>query len=169
MPSFQSSVVAAAAAVLFIAKGAGSPTPSVVVNGTRHWEMNVTLTDDLTTTLLSGFTFNFSYPCNHATPPPPTGGAGQACAKVTFIGVPCPGGTCGAEFCQGNLPQIQVVLPNGKVEYFNNATTIGGAMTYDSRKEPNHVHFIAGSSPTVGIERVTTHAPPNSLLLLVGE
>lgn len=163
------SAIAAAVVALgvFLAIGGhGNQTPSVVINGTKYWATNVTLTESLTTVQLRGVTFNFSYPCDLAAPPPPTGGLGQGCANVTFTTIPC--NTNGAQFCQGNLPEVQIVFPDGTNAYFNNATTIKGVITYDSMKILNHIYFTAHSGPRVGIEWLydsATHS--DNLLLLV--
>lgn len=161
-------VVVAVGSLLLYYNGQGRGTQSVSINGTKYWAVNVTLTDNLTSIRFSGVTFDFSYPCNSATPPPPTGGEGQGCANVTFIIVQCPNGAfAGAQYCEGNLPKIQVVFPDGTTEYFNNATTVQGVITYNSRIAPSRLWFTVHSGPRVGIELVTDHAPPDTLLLLV--
>jgi hypothetical protein len=147
-------------------QGNGTPTTSMTVNGTKYWALNVTLTNNLPAIQFSSVTFIFSYPCNHATPPPPGGGLGQGCSHVTFTTVTCPNGSV-SQLCQSNLPQIQVVFHDGTTEYFNNATIIQGVITYDSQKEANRLYFTIHSDPRVGIEWVTDHAPPDTLLLLV--
>ena len=142
----------------------GQSAPSVVVNGAKYWTKSLTLTDNLTIIRFSGIVFNFSYPCNLTAPPPPQGGIGQICNRVTFTTISCPSGT---QPCQGSLPQVRITFPNGTGEYFNSATIIQGVITYDSQKLANHVYFTTHTNPEVGIEWVTDHGPPDTLLLLV--
>lgn len=155
-------VVVAVGALLVYYHGQGSGTQSVSINGTKYWALNVTLTDNLTSIRFSGVTFNFSYPCNHA----PVNGPG--CAKVTFITIQCSNGALGgADFCEGNLSQVQVIFSDRTTEYFNNATTIQGVITYKSQIVSNRLWFTTHSSPRVGIELTADHPPPDMLLLLV--
>ena len=163
-------VVVVALGLFLVVRNQGNQARSIIINGTKYWAMNVTLTDNLTIIRLSGVTFSFSYPCNHAAPPPPSGGLGQGCANVTFTTIPC--NSNGAQLCQGNLPQAQIAFPDGVSVYFNNATTINGVITYDSQKIPNHIYFTAHSNPRVGIELFydgATHTDALRLLVSVAD
>ncbi len=120
----------------------------------------MTLSDNSTTYMFEGITFSFSYPCNLAANPL------ESCAKVTPTIVSCTTEPTGyAIYCQGTLPQIEITFSDGKVEYFNEATTINGVVTYD--RPASYPWFSVHSTPRVGIEFDKNHAPPDTLLLMV--
>lgn len=159
--------VAVVGSLIYYHYQTGTGIRTVSINGTEYQALNVTLTNNASSTRLGDVVFNIRYPCDLNLSGSPLNGS-LACANVTYVRFACtvPGS---AGFCTGSLPQVQAVFPDGTTEYFNRATVAQGWITYDGQKTAGHIYFMAHTYPRVGIEWVAGAPPPDQLLLFVSE